>query len=81
MCDVQALVASKRLTRAAPVPSIASMHRERHPFRHHARVLAAALVGTAVEFYDFYVYATAAALVFGPLFFRPKAPMRNCCLA
>jgi MFS family permease len=31
--------------------------------------LAASLVGTAVEFYDFYIYATAAALVFGPLFF------------
>jgi MFS family permease len=26
-------------------------------------------VGTAVEFYDFYVYATAASLVFGPMFF------------
>ena len=34
-----------------------------------ARILAASLVGTAVEFYDFYVYATAASLVFGPLFF------------
>lgn len=33
------------------------------------RVLGASLVGTAVEFYDFYIYATAAALVFGPLFF------------
>ena len=33
------------------------------------RVLLASLVGTAVEFYDFYIYATAAALVFGPLFF------------
>ena len=33
------------------------------------RVLAASLVGTAVEFYDFYVYATAASLVLGPLFF------------
>ena len=33
------------------------------------RVLAASLIGTAVEFYDFYIYATAASLVFGPLFF------------
>jgi len=35
----------------------------------HKRVLAASLAGTAVEFYDFYIYATAASLVFGPLFF------------
>ncbi len=34
-----------------------------------ARVLFASLIGTAVEFYDFYIYATAASLVFGPLFF------------
>jgi MFS family permease len=34
-----------------------------------ARILGAALVGTAVEFYDFYIYATAASLVFGPMFF------------
>ena len=38
----------------------------------HRRALFASLVGTAVEFYDFYVYATAAALVFGPLFFPGK---------
>jgi len=36
------------------------------------RVLTASLVGTAVEFYDFYIYATAAALVFPALFF-PKS--------
>ena len=35
----------------------------------HRRILFASLVGTAVEFYDFYIFATAAALVFGPLFF------------
>ena len=35
----------------------------------HRRILAASLVGTSVEFYDFYIYATAASLVFGPLFF------------
>ncbi|TCD53878.1 MFS transporter [Alloscardovia theropitheci] len=34
-----------------------------------AQVIAASLVGTTIEFYDFYVYATAAALVFPKLFF------------
>ena len=43
------------------------------PLSTHRRVLAASLVGTAVEFYDFYVYATAAALVFGPLFFPAES--------
>jgi len=38
------------------------------------RILAASLVGTAVEFYDFYIYATAASLVFGPLFFPAVSP-------
>ena len=43
-----------------------------NPIRQHARILTAALVGTTVEFYDFYIFGTAAALVFGPAFF-PKA--------
>lgn len=34
-----------------------------------ARVATASFIGTAIEFYDFYVYATAAALVIGPVFF------------
>ena len=38
------------------------------------RVLLASLVGTSVEFYDFYIYATAASLVFGPLFFPAASP-------
>ena len=42
------------------------------PIRANIRVLTAALVGTSVEFYDFYIFGTAAALVFGPMFF-PKA--------
>lgn len=37
------------------------------------RVLLASLVGTAVEFYDFYIYATAASLVFGALFFPAQS--------
>jgi MFS family permease len=40
----------------------------------HARILAASLAGTAVEFYDFYIYATAASLVFGTLFFPSTTP-------
>ena len=39
-----------------------------------ARVLTASLVGTGIEFYDFYIYATAASLVFGPLFFPASSP-------
>jgi predicted MFS family arabinose efflux permease len=44
------------------------------PYRRHRRILTASLVGTAVEFYDFYIYGTAAALVFGPLFFPSESP-------
>ncbi|MBD3733706.1 MAG: MHS family MFS transporter [Sphingopyxis sp.] len=43
------------------------------PYRTHRRILTASLVGTAVEFYDFYIYGTAAALVFGPLFFPTES--------
>jgi MFS family permease len=33
------------------------------------KVAAASLIGTTIEFYDFLIYGTAAALIFGPLFF------------
>jgi metabolite-proton symporter len=38
------------------------------------RVLFASLVGTTIEFYDFYIFATAAVLVFPRLFFPPGDP-------
>lgn len=39
------------------------------PANSRSRVLVASLIGTTIEFYDFYVYATAAVLVFPHLFF------------
>lgn len=39
------------------------------PANSRARVILASLIGTTIEFYDFYVYATAAVLVFPHLFF------------
>ncbi len=39
------------------------------PTNSKARVLFASLVGTTIEFFDFYIYATAAVLIFPHLFF------------
>ncbi|WP_181387436.1 MFS transporter [Streptomyces sp. Act143] len=39
------------------------------------RLAAASLAGTAIEFYDFFAYGTAAALVLGPLFFPTFSPL------
>jgi metabolite-proton symporter len=39
------------------------------------RVIAASLVGTSLEWYDFFVYGTAAALVFNKLFFPTFDPL------
>jgi metabolite-proton symporter len=54
-------MSSTRLRRGTPVaPST-------------GRIAVASLVGTTVEFYDFYIYGTAAALVLGPVFFPSHA--------
>ncbi|MCH6231430.1 MHS family MFS transporter [Microbacterium sp. CFH 31415] len=49
-------------TASAPSPTTT-------PANPRSRVITASLVGTTIEFYDFYVYATAAVLVFPILFF------------
>src|SRR5690625_1794370 len=39
------------------------------------RVLTASLLGTAVEWYDFFIYGAAAALIFGPQFFPGESEL------
>ena len=38
-----------------------------------AKVLTASLIGTAIEFYDYYIYAAAAVLVFNTQFFSGES--------
>jgi metabolite-proton symporter len=53
-------------------PTVAPLNKG--PLNSPARVLLASLVGTTIEFFDFYVYATAAVLVFPVLFFPNTDP-------
>jgi metabolite-proton symporter len=45
------------------------------------RVIVASVVGTSLEWYDFFLYGSAAALVFGKLFFPSFAPVTGTLLA
>lgn len=53
----------------SPASSPSSTRAAAKPANPRSRVITASLVGTTIEFYDFYVYATAAVLVFPILFF------------
>jgi metabolite-proton symporter len=50
-------------------PALASSSDITRAVNPRSRVIIASLIGTTIEFYDFYVYATAAVLVFPHLFF------------
>ena len=45
------------------------MNQQAAPANSVSRILTASLIGTTIEFFDFYIYATAAVLVFPKLFF------------
>ena len=47
----------------------------------HVKVATASLIGTAIEWYDFFLYGTAAALIFNKLFFPTFDPMMGTLLA
>jgi len=49
--------------------------------RERRRVVLATVVGTTVEWYDFFIYASAAGLVFGQLFFEPAGSSLGTLLA
>ena len=51
---------------STPAPQVETPEQEKSRLR---KVLAATLIGTTVEWYDFYLYATMASIVFGQLFF------------
>ncbi len=51
-----------------------SLHRAAAPINSPAQVLFASLIGTTIEFFDFYIFATAAVLVFPKLFFPSTDP-------
>lgn len=44
------------------------------PINSRNKVLVASLIGTAIEFFDFYIYATAAVIVFPHIFFPQGHP-------
>ena len=45
------------------------------------RVAAATVIGTTIEWYDFFLYASVAGLVFGKLFFEPAGPQSGTIIA
>jgi len=47
----------------------------------HIKVATASLIGTSIEWYDFFLYGTAAALIFNKLFFPTFDPMMGTLLA
>ncbi len=65
----------------AQTPDGAAVDQETPERSSIVKVVFASLVGTAVEWYDFFLYGSAAALVFGALFFPESDPVTATLLA
>jgi metabolite-proton symporter len=61
-------------------PATSTEHGTAKPVNSKGKVIFASLIGTTIEFYDFYIYATASVLVFPRLFF-PEATEINALLS
>src|SRR5271154_6219706 len=59
---------------------MSKVHMQRTAINTPSQVLFASLIGTTIEFFDFYIYGTAAVLVFPKLFF-PKSDPASAALA
>ena len=59
---------------AVAANTVATMSDDEHR-RQLRRALIASTVGTTIEWYDFLLYGTVSALVFGPIFFPQSDPL------
>ncbi|HEY7056668.1 MAG TPA: MFS transporter, partial [Vicinamibacterales bacterium] len=62
------------MTSTADAPPVASISSDEHR-RQLRRAVAAAAIGTTIEWYDFFLYGTVTGLVFAPLFFPHTDPV------
>lgn len=58
----------------ATITSTLDAQTDAAPINSRSKVVIASLIGTAIEFFDFYIYATAAVLVFPHIFFPQGDP-------
>jgi metabolite-proton symporter len=66
---------------AIPVPLAAATAAPPEEYRKIVKVALASLIGTSIEWYDYFLYGTAAALVFNKLFFPSYDPLVGTLLA